>query len=259
MRQLVWILGIFSLCLICFFSCSRESADINEEVVFDKHPLFGRGGIDRTPLQEGSCLKSPYTKAYKFVMTPIQYEEGFTNLVTKDQTSVNLNAFLTLQIQRGKTPRLLEDFGMDWYRHNVQERFREIVRDKLCSFPMLALVGQRQLYDGEIKEHLITATADFIRKKGVPVDVLSVVISKVEPPEEVRKEMNNLSIETSKLQTEQQRLLTEEARLAAEIAKAKADKAYCKEMGFTPAQYIDYLRALALQNRSDIIRFENIK
>jgi hypothetical protein len=223
------------------------------------HPLFGKGGIDLTPLQEGSCMKSPYTKVYKFIMTPVQYEENFTNLVTNDQTSVDLNAFLTLKIIKGKSPVLLKDFGMEWYQNSLRERFREIVRDKLCSFSMLDLIANRHLYENEAKDYIRKQTESYIVEKRLPLEIVGLVISKVEPPEAVRYELNTLSQEKAKEQTQKQRLKTEEARLAAEVAKAKVEKAFCREMGFTPAQYIEYMRALALQSRSDIIRFESVK
>jgi regulator of protease activity HflC (stomatin/prohibitin superfamily) len=257
-KKIFYCLGIFSTFLVLFLACSRVSADINEEVVFDKHPIFGKGGIDMIPLEQGSCVVSLYTKTYKFVMTPVQHEENFSNLSTSDQTFVNLNAFLTLKLQKRKTPLLLRGWGMNWYENNVQEAFREMVRTKLCAFPMLDLVANRQIYD-EIKEDLRKQIEEYIVKTGLPIEVTALVISKVEPPEEIRNELNTLSQEKAKEKTQKQRLKTEEARLATERARAKADQAYMKEMGFTPAQYIEYLRAKALENRSDIIRFENVK
>lgn len=239
-------------------SCSRVSADINEEVVFDQHPIFGKGGISLVPLKEGSCVVSPLTKTYKFVMHPVQHEEHFANLSTSDQTFVDLNAFLTLKPHRGLTPLLLREWGNAWYENNVQEAFREMVRNKLCAFAMLDLVANRQIYD-EIKGDIREQIKEHIAKIGLPVEVVALVISKVEPPEEIRNELNTLSQEKAKEQTQKQKLRTEEARLAAEQARARADRAYMKEMGFTPAQYIEYLRAKALDNRSDILRFENVK
>jgi regulator of protease activity HflC (stomatin/prohibitin superfamily) len=257
MKRLFFLLGFFFLLFICFLCCSRVSADINEEVVFDKHPLFARGGIDMIPLQQGSCVVSPYTKTYKFVMTPVQYEENFTNLSTSDQTFVDLNAFLTLKIQRGKSPLLLREFGEKWYENNVQEAFREMVRNKLCVFSMLDLVANRKIYD-EIKEDIRKQVEEYIIKTGLQIEVTALVISKVEPPEAIRNELNTLSQEKAKGQTQKQQQETEELRLETERARAKADRAYMEEMGFSRDQYIDYLKAKALQNRSDIIRIEKI-
>jgi regulator of protease activity HflC (stomatin/prohibitin superfamily) len=258
MKRLFWFIGVLLTLFAFFAGCSRVSADINEEVVFDKHPFFEEGGIDMVPLKQGSCYKSATTKAYKFVMTPTQFEENFTNLFTRDQTSVNLNAFLTLQLKKGKTPLLLYDFGLDWYKNSIQEPFREMVRNKLCTFDMLELVSGRGIYD-TIKYEIQEQIKEHINKIKIPVDVIALVISKVEPPEEVRNELNLISLEKSKKQTQILRLQTEEARLESEKASAKADRAYMLEMGFNQSQYIEYLRAKALQNRSDVIRIENIK
>jgi len=259
MKRLLTFVGVSSLAIFIFLACSRISVSVNEEIVFDKHPFTGKGGIDLTPLQQGSCLKSIYTKTYRFKMTPVQYEENFANLFTNDQTSVNLNAFLTLKINRGKSPVLLKEFGEDWYKNGLQERFRELVRDKLCTFSMIDLIANRHLYDNEIKEYIIRLLQNYIAEKGLPLEITGLVISKVEPPEEVRNELNALSQEKAKEQTQKQRLNTEKARREAERARGLADREYMTVMGFTPAQYIDYKRAEALQNRSDIIRFEAVK
>jgi regulator of protease activity HflC (stomatin/prohibitin superfamily) len=123
---------------------------------------------------------------------------------------------------------------------------------------MLELVADRRIYD-EAKIEIQQQIEDYVKKINLPIEVISFVVSKVEPPEEIRNELNTLSQEKAKEQTQKQRLKTEEARLVANKAQAEAEKALYTGMGFTPTQYIEYLRALALQNRADIIRFENIK
>lgn len=258
MKKLFWFIGIISLLSVLFISCSRVSADINEEVVFDKHPVFGKGGIDMNPLQEGSCIKSPFTKTYKFVMTPTRYEENFTNIYTLDRTSVSLNAFLTLRLIKGKTPVLLRNFGVDWYENSLQEPFREMIRNKLCTYSMIELVSGRNIHE-EGKDEIQKKIEDYIKTLDMPVEVVTLVISKVEPPEEVQKELNTLAQEKAKEKTQEQRIKTEKAKWEANKAQADAEKILYTGMGFTPAQYIDYLRAMALQNRSDILRIENIK
>jgi len=248
----------FPLCWILFSSCSRVHADINEEVVFDKHPFFGTGGVDLVPLQSGACFKKATTNAYKFVMMPSQFEENIPNLYSNDNSFVDINVFLRLKPVRGKTPVLLRDFGLDWYKQSLQEFVRRCIRDELSGYSMEQLVSERSIYDSAmavVKER----TETYVKEINLPVEIISFVVSKVEPPEEIRSEMNALSLERARERAEIQRLRTEEARMVANRAQAKAEAALYQGLGFTPAQYINYLRAQALLNRSDIIRIETIE
>ncbi len=232
--------------IAAILGCSRESVDANEEGVFIKKPyFFGKGGVAEEPLIQGSEWKVFSTDFVKFVMSPVQYEEPFEDLVAKDNNLINTVAYLTLQIESGHTPGLLKSFGENWYKNNVQESFRKITRDKLCEYGMFELTTNRQVYI-EINADIDNRLRAYFVERGLPVTIKSVVISRAQPSKGVLEEIDRTGVQMQAELTQSKRIKTEQAREEAEFARAKADKAYMKEMNLSPDQFIS-LRALEIE------------
>ena len=237
-------LFIFIIVGIIFFT--REAVDANEEGVFIKKPyFFGRGGVSEQPLRQGSEWRVFSTDFIKFTMSPVLYEEAFEDLVAKDNNLINTNAYLTLQIETGRTPELLKNFGENWYRNNVQETFRKITRDKLCEYGMFELTTNRQVYT-EINADIDKSLRTYFMERGLPVAIKSVVISRAQPSKGVLEEIDRTGVQMQAELTQNKRIKTEQAREEAELARAKADKAYMREMSLSPDQFIS-LRALEIE------------
>jgi len=228
------------------FGCSREAVDANEEGVFIKKPyFFGKGGVSDQPLLQGSEWKVFSTDFVKFIMSPVQYEEPFEDLVAKDNNLVNTNAYLTLQIELGRTPELLRKFGENWYKNNVQETFRKITRDKLCEYGMFELTTNRQVYT-DINADIDKSLREYFADRGLPVAIKSVVISRAQPSKGVLEEIDRTGVQMQAELTQNKRIKMEQAREEAELARAKADKAYMREMSLSADQFIS-LRALEIE------------
>ena len=121
-------------------SCSVASVDADEELVFVKKPIFfGKGGVEKEPLTSGSEWRWFSTDEVKFKVSPTQYEEKFQDIFTADNTPIDLSANILLQIKKGETPILLEGFGEDWYKNNIQTQFIKYVRDEISKYPMKEL------------------------------------------------------------------------------------------------------------------------
>jgi len=227
-------------------SCTREAVDANEEGVFIKKPyFFGKGGVSEQPLRQGSEWRVFSTDFIKFTMSPEQHEENFEDLVAKDNNLISTNAYLTLQIEAGRTPELLKNFGEMWYRNNVQEVFRKITRDKLCEYGMFELTTNRQVYT-EINADIDKSLRTYFTERGLPVVIKSVVISRAQPSKGVLEEIDRTGVQMQAELTQGKRIKTEQAREEAEYARARADKAYMKEMNLSPDQFIS-LRALEIE------------
>ena len=242
--------SVLMLCIIAviltILSCSREAVDANEEGVFIKKPyFFGKGGVSEQPLLQGSEWKVFSTDFVKFIMSPVQYEEPFEDLVAKDNNLVNTNAYLTLQIEPGHTPELLRSFGENWYKNNVQETFRKITRDKLCEYGMFELTTNRQVYT-DINADIDKSLREYFSDRGLPVAIKSVVISRAQPSKGVLEEIDRTGVQMQAELTQNKRIKMEQAREEAELARAKADKAYMKEMNLSADQFIS-LRALEIE------------
>jgi len=232
--------------IVAITSFSRESVNANEEGVFIKKPyFFGKGGVSEQPLLQGSEWRVFSTDFIKFTMSPEQYEESFEDLVAKDNNLINTCAYLTLQIEKGRTPELLKNFGENWYKNNVQETFRKITRDKLCEYGMFELTTNRQVY-AEINADIDKSLRLYFTERKLPVVIKSVVISRAQPSKGVLEEIDRTGVQMQAELTQSKRIKMEQAREEAEHARAKADKAYMKEMNLSPDQFIS-LRALEIE------------
>jgi len=232
--------------IVVVSSFSREAVNANEEGVFIKKPyFFGKGGVSEQPLCQGSEWRVFSTDFIKFTMSPVQYEESFEDLVAKDNNLINTCAYLTLQIEAGRTPELLKNFGEQWYKNNVQEIFRKITRDKLCEYGMFELTTNRQVY-AEINADIDKSLRSYFADRKLPVVIKSVVISRAQPSKGVLEEIDRTGVQMQAELTQNKRIKTEQAREDAEYARAKADKAYMKEMSLSPDQFIS-LRALEIE------------
>jgi len=246
MKRSTIVTFLVVMSITAILSCSREAVDANEEGVFIKKPyFFGKGGVSDYPLLQGSEWKVFSTDFVKFVMSPVQYEEPFEDLVAKDNNLVNTNAYLTLQIEPGRTPDLLRKFGENWYKNNVQETFRKITRDKLCEYGMFELTTNRQVYT-EINADIDKSLREYFADRGLPVAIKSVVISRAQPSKGVLEEIDRTGVQMQAELTQNKRIKMEQAREEAELARAKADKAYMREMNLSADQFIS-LRALEIE------------
>lgn len=252
------VFSLFSIAMLS--SCSLATVDADEELVFVKKPLiFGGGGVDSRPLTSGSEWHWFSTDEVVFKVSPIQYEEEFKDIFTSDNTPINLSANLLLQIEKGKTPQLLSDFGEKWYDNNIQVQFVKYVRDEISKYPMKELTSKREIYDN-VEIVVIGKVQQIIKDKNIPVKVLSVVVNRAVPKDDVMEELTRTAIQIQAQETQEQRERTETKREAAEIKRAQADKAYQREMNLTADQYIK-LRTIEIEKEKvEMIKNkENVK
>lgn len=230
-------------------SCSVESVNADEVGVFTEKPWFiGSGGVDGTPLLQGSEMVSFSTDITTMKSTPLAYKEPFTDLFSSDRYPIDFDATLTLQIDKTKAPILLSNFGMDWYNNNVRPEYRRMVRSIASKHTMYALVNNESTdtIEATIKEQLIA----YVKETKLPVFVLNVSLGKASPPAEVLVETQRTASQNQNLLTQQARAKAEEQRKNAEHMKGLADLEYKTTMNFTPEQY---LRLREIENDHSMI------
>ena len=116
--------------LFAFIGCYRVQPNPGEESVLVYKPfIFGHGGVDPKPVSTGAEWCAITTEHKEFPITPITIMEEFTNMIPSDNTPVSFSAYLKCQIRKGETPKLYQEFGAEWYEHNLQASFRTMVRD----------------------------------------------------------------------------------------------------------------------------------
>lgn len=226
-------------------SCTRVSVNGDEEAVLLKQPLiFGHGGVDETPITAGSSFVALTTSEIKFKIIPVTYKEPFKDMMTSDNTPINVDAYLKLQIKRGMTPQLYTLFGENWYQNSVMAFFRNLVREQLSEHEMFKLTSNRQILYS-IQKNIQVSLEKYITKERIPVIVKDVTLGSITPPQEVLEETRRTASQNQSLLTQQARANSELARKQAEINKAIADKAYQTQMGMSVAEYLS-LRKLEI-------------
>lgn len=258
--KLIKILMYCSIAIM-FTNCSLSTVDGDEEGVFIKQPLFfGKGGVDKDALIEGSEWKVFSTEFVKYKKVPIKYSEEFNDIASDDGTPLDLNAHIFIKIEQGKSPVLHENYGQNWYDNNIKEAFRENVRGFISTYDMRSLISAREIYE-EVKVDIINKMNEHINKLNehaeFPIQIVNVIVDKAKPNDNVLEELNNTAIYMQQKQTEIMRQEMQDERKKTEHKRALADKEYQITMGFTPDQFIA-LKHLELENQKiDMIKNKN--
>ena len=196
--------------VLLFTSCAISGVDADEEGVFIAKPwIFGSGGVYDNPLKEGTSITAASTQVVRFKVIPQKYAETFDDVMSDDNTPVDLQAYVILQIERGKTPTLLKNYGEDWYNNNVRETFRKFIRDRVSTYPMYDLTSNREACQKIEDETLLLLQSYFDKlnsSKELPVKIISVIVDRATPNKEVMEEINKTAsqIQAKKTQTERE-------------------------------------------------------
>lgn len=241
-------------CLLLTASCNPAKVDAGEEGVFVMKPwFFGHGGVDYEPVRTGLSWEAWSTKCYTFKIVPVQYDEPFSDIMSSDNTPVDLTAHALIRIKPGQTPLLLEKFGTNWYQNDIQKDFCNEVRNEISKWPMMQLTCKREIYDNMSKK-IEEVLNKKIQKDGIPIDLMKVIIDKASPTKEVMEEYNHTAAQIQAKQTQQAAAQMQVARKDAETKRAEADDAYRMKMGLDAEQYIK-LRSLEIEKEKvDMIR-----
>ncbi len=219
-----------------FGACHAVSIGPGENAVLTDRPyFFGHGGVRQEPAGTGLTWAWWSTDATLIDVKPVQYDELFNDMMSKDNVPVHFNVYIKTQIRN--SPQLVEKFGPNWYTMNVKEPFRTVVRNLCKKYDMNQLVSSTEANEAmalEAKKEIIA----IITASQIPVDVMSVTVGRIIPTNEVMTAITATATQQQLQNTERQRALAQEIRKAAEIKRAEADNAYRMAMGLSPDLFV---------------------
>ena len=236
---------IFCLAALAAFSmtsCHCVSPDADEEAVLIYKPwFFGHGGVDDKPVETGLtwCFWTTFSETFK--ITPQRYDIEFDDIMSNDNTPLDYATYITLQVIPGKSPILMQNYGVDWFTHNVEAVYRNFVREEISKYSPFDLMSNREVcnqIDLNVKQKLDAHIAQLSQTKEFPVSCREVITGRAKPNEKQLAEMNNTAAAIQARQTQERNEEMQKAREKAEAARAQADKAYMREMNLTPEQFI---------------------
>ena len=247
MRKIFSIFAISTAMVLGISSCTSVTPDAGQEAVKIHKPwIFGTGGVDMTPVETGleyTWLSTDYVIVGMF---PTKYDEKLDDVTSNDNTLLDFNTQIQLQVQNDKSPILIKNYGENWYANVIQEVYRNTVRNYISKYGPFDLMSNREVLDSiniMVKQDMESHIANLSSKSGeLPINVVNVLVGRAIPNEMQKEEMNRTAAATQAKRTEESRRDMLIAKEAAERQRAIADKAYQNELGLTTDQFIQ-LRA----------------
>ena len=238
------MLSMLSLCLVAgLTSCINVAPSAGEEAVLIHKPyIFGHGGVDDKPVETGRQYEWFSTDYVIVSMLPQKFDEKLDDAASNDNTLLDFNTQIQLQVEDNKSPVLIKNYGSNWYINVIQEVYRNTVRNYISKFGPFDLMSNREVLDSinfAVKDDMERYIDELSAKSGeLPITVVNVVVGRAIPNEKQKAEMDNTAAATQAKRTEESRLEMLKAKEAAERQRAIADKAYQEEMGLNADQFI---------------------
>ncbi len=240
---------VFSALCACMMlaSCTVVAPEAGEEGVKVHKPwVFGSGGVDMTPVETGLEYTWLSTDYVIVNMLPQAYDEDLDDATSNDNTLLDFNTQIQLQVKDNMSPVLVKNYGVNWYNSVIKEVYRNTVRGYISKYGPFDLMSNREVLDSInlfVKNDIQNYIKVLSSKQGeLPIDVVNVVVGRAIPNERQKAEMDATAAATQAKRTEESRRDMLVAREAAERQRAIADKAYQEELGLTTDQFIQ-LRA----------------
>jgi regulator of protease activity HflC (stomatin/prohibitin superfamily) len=224
--------------------CNKFSPDAGHEIVLVEKPwFFGHGGVDPDPIRTGLTFGAVTTDGVDVYMQPQKFETELPDTMTSDGVPITFHAISVIQVVDSVS--LIKNFGADWYKNNMEEQFKTMVRQAVRKRGMnetAISTTALDAIDGEIRDELV----NFIRDKNLPVKLITMTVGKANPPDAIKNQRIETATQEQRIQTEKQTKLAEDQRQQAEQSRANADNAYREAMHLSPEQFIQ-LKTIEMQ------------
>ena len=249
-----WYFVVILACIFTFSSCYRVTPDAGQEAVLIHKPYFiGKDGVDKDPVSTGSQWVWWSTDNVYVSMVPQKYDENLEDVTSNDNTLLDFNTQIQLQVKEGQSPILIENYGQNWYTNLIQETYRNTVRSYISRYNPFDLMSNREVLDSiniMVKKDMENHITKLSLSRNLPIDVINVIVGRAIPNGPQKEEMDRTAAANQAKRTEESRREMLIAREAAERQRAIADKAYQRELGLSTDQFIQ-LRAWEIIEKKD--------
>jgi regulator of protease activity HflC (stomatin/prohibitin superfamily) len=231
--------------LVGVAGCSSYTPDAGHQVVLVEKPwLLGHGGVDPDPIATGRTYTAWSTDGIDVNMQPQKFETELPDTMTQDGVPITFHAIMVIKVT--DAVNLIKNFGPEWYKNNLEEPFKTMVRQAVRKRGMnetAISTTALDAIDAEIRDELVA----FIKDKNLPVMLVTMTVGKANPPDAVKNQRIETATQEQRIQTEKQKKLAEDQRQQAEQSRANADNAYREAMHLSPEQFIQ-LETIKMQN-----------
>ncbi len=170
------VIGVVAIAAISRVGCVNEMTPAGHEGYIRSNPIFGQAdfvGIQEGPTSTGWVWRQ---QVVNIDVRPKTYSEEM-KILTAERLELSFRVHARIRLRRGETRMLVERFGgNEWYRSNVQQQLRSVVR---------AMVQELETF--EVKDQMAEIATSVLesmqeRYKETPVEFLSVDIGDIQYP-----------------------------------------------------------------------------
>jgi hypothetical protein len=162
-------------------------------------------------------------------MVPVKYDEPLDDVTSNDNTLLDFNTQIQIQVEDNKSPILVKNYGIHFYENVIQEQYRNTVRSYISKYGPFDLMSNREVLDSiniAVKNDMIAYIDELSERSGeLPIIVQNVLVGRAIPNAMQKEEMNRTAAATQAKRTEESRKEMLIAKEAAERQRAIADKA----------------------------------
>ena len=172
MRNLLFLL----LVVVLLSSCHKVAPNAGEEAVLIEKPwFFGHGGVVDEPVSTGLtwCWLSTSHEIFKVI--PVKHDIKMDDLFSDDNTPLDFHTIIITQVEKGKSPILLQNYGKDWFNTNLYNYFCNLVRDHISQHSPFDLMSNRSVLneiDAKILAQMQAYVAELSKNKEFPILIM---------------------------------------------------------------------------------------
>ncbi len=246
---------VIIMLLVAYFVIVKRTtvAEGTEAVIIDKPWFIGKSGIEKRARANGVIWHFRSTEVKLIPIYPFGIKEEMKGVLTLDNIPISFNMVLTFKNIAGKTPLLVEQFGSNnqWYVNLLQKPLQNTVTIFVKKQKFESIFNDEKIML-ELQDSVRYGVEDFLKKYRIPIQLISVNIEKISPPQEIIAAAIKTQVEKQNAKTEEAKIETEKLRQLVQEAKVKNDRLYMRKMNLTPRQYIE-LKRIELESK----RLEN--
>ena len=185
MRKFILFLMVGFVTIMGMTSCHAVSPSADEEAVLIDYPwFFGHGGVRDTPIQSGLtwCWWSTSSETFKII--PFKHQVDMDDLFSDDNTPLDFHTVIITQIEKGKTPILLKNYGVDWFNTTIYNYYCNLVRDHISQHSPFDLMSNRAILneiDTKVLKQLQAHVTELSKDKEFPIIIKQITIGKASP------------------------------------------------------------------------------
>ena len=124
--QKLWFIvaAVIAVCAACLIFFKFVNPSYDEEAALKMKPIFfGNTRVDDEPVNSITLI-APTTTAVYFNILPQKKQFQFDDLLSNDNTPLDVNMYMIIQVRKGQTPSLLRNYGEEWFENFIEPYFR---------------------------------------------------------------------------------------------------------------------------------------